>query len=104
MREALHVILIDLRVPCDGVRILGMVRQTVEPAVHSALRIGPRSQVARVKDGRYARNVGLESQRLEIEVELYMFVEGFRYAGGRDEAIRVHLACRFLRQFEPPLQ
>ncbi len=85
------------------VGILGVVRDAVEPVVHSAFRIGARRQIAGVEHGGNARDVGLERQPLQVEVQLHVLVERFRDAGRDHDAFGVHGTGGLLSQRQPAL-
>src|ERR1019366_7722698 len=59
-----------------------MVRGTVEARGGAAFRIGAGGEIACVESGGDARDVGLERQHLQIELQLDVFVERRGHAVG----------------------
>src|SRR5579872_928527 len=81
-----------------------MVRPAVETGVGAAGREAAAGKVAGVKQSRNARNVGLISRRLQIELQLDVLVEGIGDAGRHHDAFVVlHGACSLGGHRQTPL-
>ena len=86
------MILIDVRIPLDILRILGVVRRAVEAAALAALRVTARGQIAGEQNRGDAGDIRLERQPLQIEMQLHVLIEGFRHACGHHEIAGIELA------------
>ena len=81
MRQHLDVVLVDLRELADLSRILAVMRHAVEAGGRCrAFRVRPAGEVAREEQRADARDVGLERQREQVELQLDVLVEGLRHA------------------------
>ena len=109
LRETRHrrgVIAVEVRKPLDAVRGITVVRRAVPARAHStvweelALRIckRPPGEIATAEQRHHARDVGLEGQRGQVEVQLDMVVEVLRDAG-RQRHFR-HVVRRFRGDLE----
>src|SRR5215475_9832288 len=76
IRNHLHVVLVDLRELIDSSRILAMMGPAVEPQRRRfAFRICPARKIACKQERADARNVGLESKRQQVELQLDVFIK-----------------------------
>src|SRR6185295_12757358 len=88
VRERRHVIAVDVGVSPYLQRIFLMMRRAVEATADAAVReqlalrerVRAGRQVAGAEQRDDASDVGLEGERGQIELQLDMFVEGFRNA------------------------
>ena len=69
------MILVELRILRDPVRVFGVVRAAVETDRWSAFRIRAAGEIARIEHGRDAGDVGLEGERQQVELQLDVLVE-----------------------------
>ena len=80
VREALHVVEVDLRPVLAPLRVLAVVRARVVRRPHAGLGIRAQADVAGDHQRRHARDVALERERLQIEVQLDVLVERLGHA------------------------
>src|SRR6516165_6738764 len=76
----------------------------MEAAVGAAFRVTAGGQVARIQHSGNARDIGLEGQVLQVEVQFYVFVERFRHTRGHEHAFSGNGSGRLLGDIQTALQ
>src|SRR5690242_5265900 len=85
------VVLIQSREFFDFFRSLAVMGKSMKRRANTASRVHPRAAVHSHFEGRHACDIGLESERLQVEHQLHMLIERVRNAeGGTGQRARSH--------------